>query len=274
MKTLRRFAPAKVNLGLAVTGRLPNGYHELHSIVAALSIGDTLSFTPDKHLSLEVRGAHLPTDERNLVYRAAKRYLQAAGETRGARIVLEKRLPLASGLGGGSSDAATTLKALSDLYPAPLDLTTLAAELGADVPFFLGPPAALMQGYGERLSPLTLPPLHVLLLNIGVEVSAADAYRWRSGPYDSPLDIGAVVKALPQGEPAYFNGLERGVFGRHPEILRAKEELRALGLRGALMSGSGSTVFALADNEAQAKAAAEQLRRPGRWVDAATLLGG
>jgi 4-diphosphocytidyl-2-C-methyl-D-erythritol kinase len=135
---LRLFAPAKVNLGLSVLGRRPDGYHDLSTLMVPLSVGDELEVSPAATLSLEVSGAELPTGSGNLVYRAAEAYLAAAGRSLnaaeqpgGAHITLRKRLPLAAGLGGGSSDAASTLLALSKLYPAPVNLPELARQLGA-----------------------------------------------------------------------------------------------------------------------------------------------
>lgn len=132
------FAPAKVNLGLSVRDQRADGYHELHSVMVPLAVGDDLEIAPAETLTLRVEGAPgLPADGRNLVSRAARAYLDAAGVAGGAQLTLHKRLPLASGLGGGSSDAATTLMALARLYPSGVSLPALARSLGADVPFFL-----------------------------------------------------------------------------------------------------------------------------------------
>ncbi|MFC5849845.1 4-(cytidine 5'-diphospho)-2-C-methyl-D-erythritol kinase [Deinococcus petrolearius] len=272
------FAPAKVNLGLSVVGRRPDGYHELHTLMVPLTVGDTLEIVPVPTLSLRVTGAELPTDGRNLVYRAARAYLDAAGVGEGAAITLHKRLPLASGLGGGSSDAATTLLALARLYPSGVDLPALALTLGADVPFFLPGGAALASGVGEVLQPVDLPPMPLVLLNPSVEVSAADAYRWLAGRFTPPLDLGALLGALASGpdssgtEVPYFNALQPEVVRRHPDIARALAALRGAGLHSPLMSGSGSSCFALARSEAQAQAAAGQLAAqfPGWWVAAAS----
>lgn len=267
------FAPAKVNLGLSVVGRRADGYHELHTLMVPLTVGDTLDIAPAPGLSLRVEGADLPADGRNLVYRAARAYLDAAGVTRGAAITLHKRLPLASGLGGGSSDAATTLLALARLYPSGVDLPALALTLGADVPFFLPGGAALASGVGEVLQPVDLPPVPLVLLNPGVEVSAADAYRWLAGQYTPPLDLEALLASLASGEPVpYFNALQPEVVRRHPPIAGALAALQGADLHSPLMSGSGSTCFALARSEAQAQEAARQLaaRFPGWWVAAAS----
>ena len=271
---LRRFAPAKINLGLSVLGLLPGGYHALHTLMLPLDVGDELEVSPSGALSLRVVGADLPTDAGNLVYRAARAYLDAAGVAMGADIVLHKRLPLASGLGGGSSDAASTLLALAELYPARVDLHALAVSLGADVPFFLGSGPALAEGIGERLTPVFLPPLHLVLMNPGTPVSAADAYRWldETGSFTPPLDVQAIRDALETGQRLpCFNALQAGVLARHPEIGAVLNALSAAGLHSPLMSGSGSTCFALALSRAHAQEAATELQKshPNHWIRAA-----
>lgn len=272
--THSEFAPAKINLGLSVLGVREGGYHDLHSLMVPLTVGDTLDFAPADTLTLRVEGAELPTDGRNLVYRAARAYLDAAAVGAGVQITLHKRLPLASGLGGGSSDAATTLLALSRLFPAEVDLPALALTLGADVPFFLLGSAALAEGVGERLTPLSVPPTSLVLLNPGVEVSAGDAYRWLDevGAFTPPLDLAAVLGALGRREEVpYLNALQPQVVRRRPPIARSLAALSEAGLHSPLMSGSGGTCFALARSEAQAEDAARMLaeQHPGWWVRAA-----
>ena len=283
MSALSLFAPAKINLGLSVLGIVPSGqphtgYHALHTLMLPLDVGDTLEVWPADALRLEVRGADLPSDGRNLVYRAARAYLDTAGVEAGAEIVLHKSLPLASGLGGGSSDAASTLLALHRLYPAEVDLPALAARLGADVPFFLTPGAALVQGIGEQITRLNLPPISLVLLNPGTAISAADAYRWldETAGFTPPLDVGAIRAALAGGQPLpYFNALQAGVLARHPEVAAALGALEAAGLHSPLMSGSGSTCFALARSREQAEAMARRLQteHPDCWVRAASCSG-
>ncbi|MBZ9752571.1 4-(cytidine 5'-diphospho)-2-C-methyl-D-erythritol kinase [Deinococcus sp. HMF7604] len=271
------FAPAKVNLGLSVRALRADGYHDLHSLMVPLNVGDDLEVRGAETLSLTVTGADLPTDERNLVYRAAQAYLQAAGVTGGAAITLHKRLPLASGLGGGSSDAATTLMALARLYPSGVNLATLARGLGADVPFFLLGRAATAAGIGEVLSPTPVPRTALVLLNPGVEVSARDAYIWLDAEEDfsGALDIEAIVAALSNGRPVpYFNALQDPVAARHAPIRAALRALEGAGLHSPLMSGSGGTCFALAQNDDQAHEAVQALSRvyPDWWVTAACTL--
>ncbi|ADV66701.1 4-(cytidine 5'-diphospho)-2-C-methyl-D-erythritol kinase [Deinococcus maricopensis] len=274
----RYFAPAKVNFGLSVLGLRADGYHELHSVMVPLSVGDELDIEPAADLTLSVVGADLPTDERNLVYRAARAYLDAAGRPGGARITLHKALPLASGLGGGSSDAATTLLALARLYPARVDLPALALRLGADVPFFLLGRAALAEGVGERLLPVPMPCTHMVLVNPGVEVSARDAYRWLDAEeaFTGPLDLEGLAGALTTGRAVpYVNALQGPVVARHAPIAAALATLAGTaGLHSPLMSGSGSTCFALARTAEAAHAAAAQVRaaHPAWWVRAAHTL--
>lgn len=272
---MHRFAPAKVNFGLSVLGQRPDGYHDLCSVMVPLDVGDTLTLTPADTLTLRCEGpfgAGLPEDSGNLVFRAARAYLDAAGASGGVDIVLRKNLPLASGLGGGSSDAAAALLALHGLYPAPVDLAALALGLGADVPFFLGSGAALAQGVGERLSPVSLPPVHLVLANPGTAVSARDAYRWLDGGFTPPLRPDAIAAALERGaEVPYFNALQPGVLARHPEIGAVLDALAAAGLTSVLLSGSGASCFGLARGAAGAQAAARALQaaHPGWWVAAA-----
>lgn len=270
-------APAKVNLGLSVRDLRADGYHELHTLMVPLSVGDELEIGPAATLTLEVSGSDLPADERNLVYRAARAYLDAAGVGEGAFITLHKRLPLASGLGGGSSDAATTLMALARLYPSQVSLPELALSLGADVPFFLLGQAAAAEGVGELLVPVPVPRTALVLVNPGVEVSARDAYAWLDDEeaFTPALDVGAILAAL-GGERAvpYHNALQDCVSARHAPIREALAALGAAGLRSPLMSGSGSTCFALAASDGQAYDAARAIAaaHPEWWVQPAQTL--
>ncbi|WP_104989632.1 4-(cytidine 5'-diphospho)-2-C-methyl-D-erythritol kinase [Deinococcus sp. NW-56] len=271
-------APAKVNLGLSVRGLRQGGYHELHTVMVPLGVGDELEIAPAPGLTLRVEGATgLPADERNLVYRAARAYLDAAGMPGGAAITLRKTLPLASGLGGGSSDAATTLMALARLYPAGVRLPELALSLGADVPFFLLGQAALAEGVGEVLTPLPVPHVPLVLVNPGVEVSARDAYAWldEEDEFTRALDVEGILTGLAGSGPIpYFNALQGPVAARHAPIREALAALASAGLRSPLMSGSGATCFALApdDDAAHAAAAALRARHPEWWVVATRTL--
>lgn len=265
-------APAKVNLGLSVVGKLPSGYHELHTLFAALQVGDGLEFSPipEPVIVLSVDGAKLSAGPDNLAYKAAQAYLDGAGWPGGVSIHLEKRLPLAAGLGGGSSDAATTLLALSELYPSNLNLPALALKLGADVPFFLRSGLAEGGGVGERLLALEPVPLDLVLINPGISVSAASAYKeLKAEEWGGKLDVLGILEALQQGqEPEYWNTLETPVFRLEPSLFELKAELTKQGLRGVLMSGSGSTLFGLAKDADKAKSIAAKLARrfPSFWI--------
>jgi 4-diphosphocytidyl-2-C-methyl-D-erythritol kinase len=272
---LKLFAPAKINLGLTVTGKLENGYHTLDTIFTTLSTGDVLTFEPQESgIKLEIVGSDLPTNSENLVYRAAERYLELAGIKAGVHLRLEKNLPIAAGLGGGSSDAAATLRGLSRIYPANVDLPALAKSLGADVPFLLEAvsghfTAARAQGIGEILEPLELPQVHLVLANPGIGITAKEAYVGLNGRFGMALEVEEIIKSLEQNlAPPYRNDLELPVLEAYPIVAEVKRELERAGLHGVLMSGSGSTCFGLARDPQDAIRAATQLSRthPDWWI--------
>ncbi len=266
-------ARAKVNLGLSVVAKREDGFHDLETLFTRISLRDTLRLEPrPEGVRLEVTGLELPGGPDNLAYRAAERYLAAAGEPGGVAITLEKRIPIAAGLGGGSSDAAAVLRGLQNLYPAKVNLLELGETLGSDAPFFvLDVPAARALGRGELLEPVALPRLELVLANPGLHVSAREAYEALEG-FSPPLDLAGLLERLASGkEPEYFNALESGVLKRHPVVAEVLEALRGAGLRGVLMSGSGSTCFGLAKSREHAEetAAALAMAHPGWWVCAA-----
>ena len=275
-------APAKLNLWLHVTGRRADGYHELDSLVAFASVGDRLSLDPDAPLSLTLTGPFagaLSGD--NLVLAAARALARQAGRPERGAFVLEKNLPVASGIGGGSADAAAALRLLARAWgidPADPALAALALSLGADVPVCLAGRTLRMSGIGERLEPgTTLTGTAVLLANPGRPVSTAAVFRARSGPYSEPpgsmppLSAASLAEALR----ATRNDLEAPAVALEPAVGRTLERLgRLAGCRLARMSGSGATCFALFDDRPAAEAAAAALSavEPGWWVAAATLL--
>jgi 4-diphosphocytidyl-2-C-methyl-D-erythritol kinase len=281
---LRRVAPAKLNLYLHVVGRRDDGYHLLDSLVAFADVGDEIIAAPAARLSLAVTGPHAtalagaPDD--NLVWRAAERLAAAAGRPAAAALTLVKNLPVASGIGGGSSDAAATLKALAELWHvdiAPADLMTLAASLGADVPVCLAGRAAWLGGVGERIEPVAgLPTATVLLVNPGVALPTAAVFAARRGPFSAParfaLPAGAVelARLLEQRR----NDLTAPAIERVPVIGRLLDRLAAAeGALIARMSGSGATCFALFTAPEAAAAAAARLaaEQPDWWVAAGRL---
>ncbi len=286
---LRTRARAKVNLDLRVLGRRPDGYHELESLVAFAGVGDELSLTPHVPSSLAIAGpraAGLAADDGNLVLRAARAFREAfPGASMGA-FRLVKRLPVASGIGGGSADAAAALRLLARLNGVPLSdrrLRAAAARVGADVPVCLESRARLMAGIGERLGPvLRLPGLFAVLANPGVPVGTVGVFGalgLAAGETCAPARCAA--SAPPAGAAELHAALARS--GNDlaapaqriaPEIGEVLERLAALpGSRLARMSGSGATCFALFDDCAASAAAAKALarERPGWWIRATLL---
>ena len=274
-------APAKVNLALHVTGRRSDGYHLLDSLVVFADIGDRLRFESAPDLSMAVTGsfaAGVPTDGTNLVLKAA-----ALMGVKGARISLEKQLPHGGGIGGGSSDAAATLQALSRLWGVPLPDAGAALKLGADVPVCLKAPAPQrMRGIGEDLTPVTaLPKAHLLLVNPGVPVPTGEVFarlaagRGTDNPGLSPLPEATDFDGFANWLAAQRNDLEAPAIAIAPVIAEALAFVRkAEGCALARMSGSGSTVFGLfRDGDAAAQAAARIAAEvSGWWVRAARIL--
>jgi len=281
-------APAKVNLTLRVLGRRPDGFHELESLVAFAGEGDLVWLTPDELLSLEVHGdsaAQAGPDDSNLVLRAARALAERMEGLRTGRFTLYKRLPVAAGLGGGSSDAAAALRLLAranDLDFADPRLYEAAAAVGSDVPVCLLPRARVFAGRGEELSPpYGLPPLPAVIINPGVPLSTGAVFsalglrpgeEGASGPGPAcfPAAEDDLVEAL-EGEP---NDLEPVARRLVPQIATALTALRQQdGCRLARMSGSGASVYALFTDRHAAVRAARDLRtaNPNWWVEATLL---
>lgn len=259
-------SPCKVNLILNILGKRPDGFHELETVMHPVPIFDGLTF--DKAgmgIQLTCNNPELPTDSGNLVYRAAEKFLAAAGITEGIRIHLEKRIPLAAGLGGGSANAAVTLTGLNELFGHPLkhaDLHPIAASLGSDVPFFLQDKPALATGRGESVISLDRFPalvgFNILLIHPGFGVSTAWAYK-NLARFPAALNgekgrAARLVHALGKGtleeaQPDFHNSLEAPVLEKFPLLAIFQEFLKENGAPIAMMSGSGSTTFALLPNE-------------------------
>ena len=281
-------APAKVNLTLRVLGRRADGYHELESLVAFADVADRLALAPGRALALEVRGpnaAQAGADADNLVLKAANALAGLIpGLTLGA-FALEKKLPVAAGIGGGSTDAAAALRLLARANNLAGDdprIYAAARATGADVPVCLDPRTRLMRGIGEKLSaPLKLPPLAAVLVNPGVAVATKDVFAgWRpvAGPTAS-LDAAALAQLADPGQFLQFlqsqaNDLETPAVALAPVIAEALAALRALpACAVARMSGSGATCFALMSSAAAAAAAAKTMQGkfPDWWVRACAL---
>jgi 4-diphosphocytidyl-2-C-methyl-D-erythritol kinase len=274
---LEKKSPCKVNLILNILGKRADGFHELETVMQPVNICDEMSFERGgSGLHLTCSHPELPTDSKNLVHRAATSFLADAKISDGVRIHLQKNLPLAGGIGGGSANAAVTFSALNELFGKPLSpekLHELAAALGSDVPFFLYDKPALATGRGEKVQTLQdFPALQgkaILLIHPGFGISTPWSYqnlarfpdalngrRGRAEKLISFLQTGDLKAAA--GE--IYNSLEAPAFDKFPVLLLYKEFLREHGALVSLMSGSGSTTFAIAENLAAAESLAEKFK--------------
>ena len=264
-----RFAPAKVNLFLHVTGKREDGYHRLDSLAVFPAIGDQVSAEACPELGLSISGRFgevLRAEPDNLLLRAARALRPGAK----AALHLEKNLPVASGIGGGSADAAAALHVLSELWGADTSLPEIALALGADVPVCLASRPARMGGIGEVLSPAPrLPRFGMVLANPGVAVPTPAVFRARQGAFTPPAalpdawpDAAAMARDLAQ----CGNDLQAPAIGLEPVIGTVLDVLTGLpGTLLARMSGSGATCFALFASPEEAAAAAQGVQRPGWW---------
>lgn len=267
---MRIRAYAKVNLFLEITGKQPNGYHTLSTLFQTISFADELDLIEDKALHLSCSDKTLPTDERNLAMRAALSVRTLLKEKRGARLRLIKKVPMGAGLGGGSSDAAAVLRTLPKLWRRVVPGTALARcarSLGADVPFFLQGGTCAAGGIGDRLRPLSaLPKTWLVLVYPGFGVSTKEAYGRVRLPLTAPRSIHRMIPLLSRRDPAVwagqlFNRFEEFIFPQYPTLSRLKQNLLDAGAVGALMSGSGSTVFGVARSLAQGRKLLAMVRR-------------
>ena len=281
------FAPAKINLTLHVRGRRADGYHLLDSLVAFAGVGDWISVRHADDLTLAITGPFAGDlrgrESDNLVLRAAHYFAKVTDRTDGAHITLEKNLPIASGIGGGSAAAAATLMALAQAWEenlAQISDADLAANLGADVPVCLRRTPTFMRGIGEELTPAPdLPPAWLVLVNPGTPLATKDVFAALNGRYTDPApdegfrDLPSAA-ALARELAKAGNDLAVPACALLPEIGEALRLLEATpGCLLARMSGSGSTCFGLFEDSAKAGAAANLLRagRPGWWVAPAPL---
>jgi 4-diphosphocytidyl-2-C-methyl-D-erythritol kinase len=267
----------KVNLLLNILGRRADGFHELETVLHPVNLCDQLSLArTGSGVELSCSGANLPIDARNLVHRAASVFLQAAKISEGVKIHLDKKIPLAAGLGGGSGNAATTLLALNELFGRPLSpakLSELASSLGSDVPFFLQNQPALATGRGEKIQPLNFFPAlrekAFLLIHPGFGIPTAWAYqtlaRFPAALNGRPGRAQNLISKLQAGDwPAisaeFYNSLEAPALEKYPILALYQEFLRGNGSLAALMSGSGSTTFAVVENASAAESLAEKFK--------------
>ena len=273
---------AKINWTLDVMFRREDGYHELRTIYQTVSLHDTLTLAGiEGGIEIACDDARVPCDESNLVYKAAVRLREGAGVGAGARVEIKKRIPVAAGMGGGSSNAAAALLGLERLWGVRLqerERFELAAGLGSDVPFFLLGGTALGVGRGEEVYPLEdVACEHLLLVNPGTAVSTAAAYASLSRLTRQealriiPFTFFAAkdISRLPL---VARNDFEEVVLVAHPEIAEIKRALRTAGARHALMSGSGATVYAVFDNLETSEQARDDLRARGYWAECARAI--
>lgn len=275
MKTLRSEAKAKINLGLDVLARRPDGYHELRMVMQSIELHDEihLTVTREPGIRLWMDAPGLPSDERNLAYRAAALLMEEFGIEQGLEIRLYKKIPMAAGLAGGSADAAAVLKGVSRLFGLDLSMEELqkrGVRLGADIPYCIMMGTALAEGIGEKLTRLPDAPFcHVLLAKPPVEVSTGFVYgNLKADRLERHPDIDgqtAAIRARDFRKMAELmeNVLETVTIPAYPVIQELKDEMESLGAARAMMSGSGPTVFGLFDEADRARAAYEQMKH--RW---------
>jgi 4-diphosphocytidyl-2-C-methyl-D-erythritol kinase len=275
MERLSLRAPAKVNLRLEVLGKRPDGYHEIKTWMYPISLADELTVARDASAGISLVCTHpgLPLTDENLAYRAADSFLKEHGLVGGVRIELTKRIPVAAGLGGGSSDAAAVLKAMNILWQtqmSPEALHEMGAAIGSDVPFFIVGKGAVMEGRGEQVFSV-LPPLAawLVLINPGVPLSTQQVYqqgKWGLTKQGGGTKIPKPPQDLKKMGDFLRNDLERSATELLPVIGEIKEKLRASGAHGVLMAGSGPTVFGLCATEAAAQQVAQDAARAKGWL--------
>lgn len=265
-------APAKINLCLNVLGKRADGYHDLAMLMQRISLYDRITFrlTTDPGVKVRCTGVSLNPEQDNIAALAAQSLLAFVGLSTGVDIDIDKQIPVAAGLGGGSSDAATVLMALNEMLDLKLSsqvLQDLGVKLGADVPFFIYGHPAWATGIGDELQRVEkLPPIWYVLVNPGIAVSTAWAYgNLRLTSRQDDLKIPRFSSTVDSVTAVLHNDLEEVTVSHHLEIGEVKRRLVALGAEGALMSGSGSTVFGVFAGKAEAEAAAVQLQKEPAW---------
>lgn len=268
-------AYAKINLGLDVIRKREDGYHEVKMIMQTVDICDTLTFEKreDEELHIYTDNQKLPCDEHNLIYKGAMVLFEETGRRIGADIVLNKRIPIAAGMAGGSTDAAAAMLALNEMMGQPLtkeQLMKIAVKVGADVPYCIMGGTALSEGIGEKLTPLTPPPkAHLLVAKPDIDVSTAFVYgNLKLQEIKKHPDIDGMEEALKRGDlkgitDRMENVLETVTIPAHPVIGEIKEICMAEGAMNALMSGSGPTVFAVFDKKEDVERTGEKIRERG-----------
>lgn len=261
-------------------GRRPDGYHEIETVFQTITLSDRLTLSPlEAELEFVCRGQGVPSDQSNLVFRAASLLRERLAIRRGARIELEKAIPAGGGLGGGSSDAAATLLGLARLWQVEdrwPEIVPIGAELGADVPFFFVGGTALGRGTGAEVKPLEdAPRVPLVVITPTARVSTAEAYKALSAAALTKAGAAAILP-ISRGEADFSvcrqrshaeqrNDFEDVVLLMYPEIERVKAALLDAGARRAMLSGSGSSVYGVFDNERQREQVLDSLKVEGGW---------
>jgi 4-diphosphocytidyl-2-C-methyl-D-erythritol kinase len=281
---LKYLAPAKINLTLEVLGRRDDGYHEISSLVQTISLCDVISFQLADEISLECSEPSLQTSD-NLVVQAAELFKEVSGWQKGAKIKLEKRIPWCAGLGGGSSDGAATLLALNRLWKLKLktsDLIEMAARLGSDVPLFIYGGTALIQGRGEKVTPLIssvprwfvllIPPLPKISHKTQQLYSLLDARHFTDGQFvDRAVKIWSKDKQIAPS--LFLNVFDKVAFDAFPRLKTYWERLAEAGAKNIHLAGSGPALFAPADSEAKAEELYRRFREQGLEAHAVSTIG-
>lgn len=284
MQNISVLGYAKINLYLDVLSKYENGYHEVNTIMQTVSLFDTVHLEKqDEGIAICCDSADVPCNEKNLAYRAAALFFDSTGISGGVLIKIEKMIPIAAGLAGGSADAAATILGLNELYDLPLsntELIELGASLGADVPFCMTCGTAFGDGKGDRLQPIPdLADCYIVVARRGEGVSTPWAYGELDRIYDDfARDTGdcksveAMMRALEKGEldgvcKNMRNIFEYAVIPQRPEVLSIKNTLIKGGALGAMMSGSGTAVFGVYDDRSKALLCAEKLRNEGAFAE-------
>lgn len=265
-------APAKINLFLEILGKRNDGYHEIETVMQEIDLVDNLQFEETQEdVKLKCNDKNIPSDENNLVCKAANLILNECGIKKGVLISLEKNIPVGAGLGGGSSDAAATLKALNLLWKIGLndaELMGFAAKLGSDIPFFIKGKTSLCSGRGEKITPIEVKnEMNYLIIFPHINISTTTIYRnLKIDLTKKIIDVSFFLNALKHHKVAgisklLFNRLEEVIFSTYPDLLDVKMALGHFGFCGLSVSGSGSAFFGLCNDRHQAEAIKSKIER-------------
>ena len=269
---MRAKSYAKINLALDVLKKLENGYHEVRFVMQTITLCDDITVCAAEEISVNSNLPFIPRDSKNIAFRAAREFFDYTGIGGGASIYLDKKIPVGAGLGGGSSNGATVISALNDIYDARLTLPEMegiAAKTGSDTAFFLTGGTCLAEGLGEVITPVTAAPKGWVLV-YKPQFSISTKWVYENLNLDESTyhpDVDAVINAIKSGDirsmaQSTGNTLERTVQKKYPQITQTKETIIKNGALGAIMSGSGSAVFGIFDSEATARRCAAKLKKP------------